>query len=80
MPFKAIGLAPFLIESITKTAYDKPTEIQEKAIPVILKGKDVLGIAPTGSGKTAAYALPIIQNLDKSEEPTHQRTGAGSNT
>ncbi|MDG1347816.1 MAG: DEAD/DEAH box helicase [Crocinitomicaceae bacterium] len=64
MPFKAIGLAPFLIESITKTAYDKPTEIQEKAIPVILKGKDVLGIAPTGSGKTAAYALPIIQNLE----------------
>lgn len=64
MPFKAIGLAPFLIESITKKAYDKPTEIQEKAIPVILKGKDVLGIAPTGSGKTAAYALPIIQNLE----------------
>ncbi|MDB0062985.1 DEAD/DEAH box helicase [Crocinitomicaceae bacterium] len=64
MPFKAIGLAPFLIESITKTAYDKPTEIQEKAIPVILKGKDILGIAPTGSGKTAAYALPIIQNLE----------------
>ncbi len=64
MPFKAIGLDPFLIESITKTAYDKPTEIQEKAIPVILKGKDVLGIAPTGSGKTAAYTLPIIQNLE----------------
>lgn len=64
MPFKALGLAPYLVESIAKQDYQKPTPIQEQAIPIILQGKDVLGIAPTGSGKTAAYALPILQNLE----------------
>lgn len=64
MDFKALGLAPYLVKLIEKQDYKKPTQIQEEAIPIILKGKDVLGIAPTGSGKTAAYALPIIQNLE----------------
>lgn len=64
MQFEALGLAPYLLQSITKENYKNPTPIQEMAIPVILKGKDVLGLAPTGSGKTAAYALPIIQNLE----------------
>lgn len=64
MPFKALGLAPYLLKSIANQDYKKPTQIQEKAIPVILQGKDVMAIAPTGSGKTAAYALPIIQNLE----------------
>ncbi|MCZ4410052.1 DEAD/DEAH box helicase [Cryomorphaceae bacterium 1068] len=63
MSFRELGLAPFLIKSIVQQSYTKPTQIQEKAIPVILQGKDVLGIAPTGSGKTAAYALPILQKL-----------------
>jgi len=63
MSFRELGLAPYIIKSIVKQAYSKPTQIQEKAIPVILQGKDVLGIAPTGSGKTAAYALPILQKL-----------------
>jgi len=63
MSFKELGLAPYLLESIAKQAYKKPTQVQEMAIPVILQGKDVLGLAPTGSGKTAAYALPIIQKL-----------------
>ena len=64
MSFKALELAPYILRSIAKQEYEKPTPIQEKAIPVILQGKDLLGIAPTGSGKTAAYALPIIQNLE----------------
>ena len=64
MQFEALGLAPYLLKSISKQDYKSPTPIQEMAIPVILKGKDVLGLAPTGSGKTAAYALPIIQNLE----------------
>ena len=64
MPFKSLGLAPYLLNLIAKQNYKQPTEIQQKAIPVILKGKDLLGIAPTGSGKTAAFALPIIQGLD----------------
>lgn len=63
MSFKELGIAPYLLESIAKQEYKKPTQVQEMAIPVILQGKDVLGLAPTGSGKTAAYALPIIQKL-----------------
>ncbi|HAY89989.1 MAG TPA: RNA helicase [Bacteroidetes bacterium] len=64
MTFKDLGLAPYVIRSIAKHEYQLPTLVQEKSIPVILQGKDILGIAPTGSGKTAAYALPIIQNLE----------------
>lgn len=64
MPFKALGLASYILSTIAKQNYERPTQIQEKAIPVILEGKDVLGIAPTGSGKTAAYALPLIQSLE----------------
>ena len=64
MSFKSLGLAPYLLKSIAGQDYKQPTQIQEKAIPVILEGKDLLGIAPTGSGKTAAYALPIIQKLE----------------
>ncbi len=63
MHFEALGLAPYLLDSIKKLDYKSPTPVQEMAIPVILKGKDVLGLAPTGSGKTVAYALPILQNL-----------------
>lgn len=64
MTFKALGLAPYLLNATEKNGYTQPTAIQEQAVPVILAGKDVLGIAPTGSGKTAAYALPIIQQLE----------------
>jgi len=63
MSFKSLGLAPYLIESITKQGFKQPTQIQEQAIAIILEGKDLLAIAPTGSGKTAAYALPILQSL-----------------
>jgi ATP-dependent RNA helicase RhlE len=63
MPFNALGLAPYLVEAIAEQKYEKPYPIQEKAIPTILQKKDVLGIAQTGSGKTAAYVLPILMNL-----------------
>lgn len=63
MPFKTLGLAPYLVKIITEQGYEKPYPIQEKAIPTILQHKDVLGIAQTGSGKTAAYVLPILMNL-----------------
>src|SRR5690554_2665244 len=65
MSFKSLGLAPYILSSLTKLNYKLPTQIQEQAIPVILQGKDLLGIAPTGSGKTAAYALPIIQMMER---------------
>src|SRR5690554_3505433 len=72
MSFNSLGLAPYLLKSIADQEYKQPTQIQERGIPVILEGKDLLGIAPTGSGKTAAYALPIIQGL-KSKTTTANR-------
>lgn len=64
MPFKTLGLAPYLVKATAELEYQKPYPIQEKAIPTILQKKDVLGIAPTGSGKTAAYVLPVLMNLE----------------
>lgn len=65
MPFKSLGLYSGLVEELSRQNYEQPTPIQTEAIPAILKGKDLLGIAPTGSGKTAGFVLPILQNLQK---------------
>ena len=65
MSFEALGLPNSLLTTLAIHQYAKPTPIQEKVIPEILDGKDVLAIAKTGSGKTAGYALPILANLDK---------------
>tara|TARA_B110000467_G_C18331644_1_gene493633 strand:+ start:1788 stop:2930 length:1143 start_codon:yes stop_codon:yes gene_type:complete len=61
MSFSNLGLSPALITALKEQEYNKPYPIQEKAIPAILARKDVLGIAKTGSGKTASYVLPILQ-------------------
>ena len=58
--FSDLGLNPQLVRACDDQGYSTPTDIQEKAIPLLLKGHDVLGIAQTGTGKTAAYALPIL--------------------
>lgn len=68
MLFSSFGLSPFLIQALTEMKFERPTPIQEIAIPAILTGKDVLGIAPTGSGKTASYALPILTRLSTAEK------------
>jgi len=65
MPFTALGLPNALQKALLEQKMIKPTPIQEAAIPVILKGKDVLGIAQTGSGKTASFVLPVLTNLQK---------------
>ncbi|MGE5456665.1 MAG: DEAD/DEAH box helicase [Ignavibacteriales bacterium] len=65
MTFKDLGLITPLLEAIEKQNYKMPSPIQEQSIPHILKGRDVLGCAQTGTGKTAAFALPILQNLIK---------------
>ena len=65
MSFSTLGLADFLLKTLESNKYEKPYPIQEEAIPAILKKKDVLGIAQTGSGKTASYVLPILTNLQK---------------
>ena len=65
MSFKALGLPASLLEIIEKEQYKTPYPIQEATIPVIMKGRDVLGIAPTGSGKTASYVLPVLSTLNR---------------
>ena len=61
--FEALGLAPALTRAVTAGGYTSPTPIQVQAIPHVLGGRDLLGIAQTGTGKTAAFALPILQRL-----------------
>jgi len=63
MPFSTFGLSPSLVIQLINNNYEHPYPIQKEAIPAILEGKDVLGIAKTGSGKTASYVLPILTNL-----------------
>ena len=69
MPFDALGLPQSLLEILEKESYKQPYPIQEQDIPVILKGKDVLGIAQTGSGKTASYVLPVLSSLKGKKGP-----------
>lgn len=68
MPFTSLGLSTTLLKELAKLNYNQPYPIQQKAIPAILKKRDVLGIAKTGSGKTASYVLPILQNLQRRAE------------
>jgi len=63
MSFNTLGLAPALVHAVRDQGYHAPTAIQVAAIPAILRGADVLGLAQTGSGKTAAFALPLIQRV-----------------
>ncbi len=72
MSFTSLGLSPFLLKALANENYSQPYPIQKEAIPAIIKKKDVLGIAKTGSGKTASYVLPILNNL-KSNKPLKNR-------
>ena len=69
MPFKNLKLIGPLLDAVAKQGYTKPTPIQEQAIPHILQGKDLIGIAQTGTGKTAAFVLPLLQLM--SQSPRH---------
>ena len=64
LAFTDLPLAPEVQEAIEAIGYEPPSPIQEQAIPALLAGRDLLGIADTGTGKTAAFALPILTNLD----------------
>jgi ATP-dependent RNA helicase RhlE len=61
--FEQLDLDPALLRALKELAYERPTPIQSRAIPIVLSGKDLLGCAQTGTGKTAAFALPILQRL-----------------
>jgi ATP-dependent RNA helicase RhlE len=68
MSFSSLGLAAPLLKSIKEQGYQQPFPIQEQVIPAILAGKDVMGIARTGSGKTAGFALPILQQFQLKQQ------------
>ena len=78
--FEALGIVPVLCEALTKLKWERPTMIQQESIPVALAGSDLIGLASTGSGKTGAFALPIIQALLEEQRtyfalvlaPTHE--------
>ena len=62
-PFKELGLTHRVVRAVAKSGYETPTNIQSQAIPVVMQGRDVIGSSQTGTGKTAAFALPIISRL-----------------
>ncbi|HEX5286017.1 MAG TPA: DEAD/DEAH box helicase [Polaromonas sp.] len=74
MPFSSLGLLPALLSALAEKGYVAPTAIQTEAIPAILQGLDVVGSAQTGSGKTAAFALPMLQRLAEAPGQAHRRT------
>ena len=69
MTFDELNLAPQLLRTVAAAGYETPTPIQEQAIPHVLAGRDVLGCAQTGTGKTAAFALPLLHRLTHAGNP-----------
>jgi superfamily II DNA/RNA helicase len=76
MPFDSLGLVPALVQAATESGYAAPTAIQAAAIPAILQGRDLRGTAQTGSGKTAAFSLPLLQRLAGEAAGTPRRVRA----
>ena len=76
MSFSSLGLSPSLLKAVEDKGYSTPSPIQVEAIPAVLSGKDVMAAAQTGTGKTASFALPILQNLEHGQKPQskHVRT------
>ncbi len=75
MPFTSLGLSPALLRAVSVRGYLSPTAVQAAAIPAVLQGRDVLATAQTGSGKTAAFSLPLLQRLQQTpaEKPRRLR-------
>src|SRR5438270_10953634 len=65
--FADLGLSESTLQALQDVGYEKPSPIQEQAIPILLQGEDIIGQAQTGSGKTAAFGLPIVEHVDPSE-------------
>ena len=77
MNFDELNLAPAILKAVREQGYETPTAIQAQAIPLVLAGHDLLGGAQTGTGKTAAFTLPILQRLSSSEAATNKFGGVG---
>ncbi|PWL27127.1 MAG: DEAD/DEAH box helicase [Fluviicola sp. XM-24bin1] len=73
MKFNELGLDDSILTALNQKGYTSPTPIQEQSIPIVLEEKDLLGVAQTGTGKTAAFAIPIIQLLNRSGTPRGKR-------
>lgn len=73
MTFKELNIMPAILKALSKENYTSPTPIQEQSIPAVLAGKDLLGCAQTGTGKTAAFSVPIIQLLSEQPKSNHVR-------
>ncbi|MBC8767951.1 DEAD/DEAH box helicase [Arenibacter sp. BSSL-BM3] len=73
MTFKDLGIIEPILKALTAEGYTNPTPIQEQSIPILLKGKDLLGCAQTGTGKTAAFSIPIIQQMVMDREANQQQ-------
>jgi len=69
MTFKDLNIIAPILKALEEEGYTHPTPIQQQAIPILLKGKDLLGCAQTGTGKTAAFAIPILQHLTLKDQP-----------
>ena len=74
--FSKLGLDPSIVRAVSELGYQKPTDIQQKAIPVILSGQDLIAAAQTGTGKTASFVLPILEKLAKGETLKKKRVRA----
>ncbi|MGJ8744244.1 DEAD/DEAH box helicase [Polaribacter sp.] len=72
MTFSDLGLSPAFVKAVADKGYTKPSPIQEKAIPHILEGKDILASAQTGTGKTAGFTLPVLQHLVETKHPKYR--------
>ncbi len=69
MGFETLGLSPAVLQAVRESGYETPTPIQAQAIPVILEGRDVIGASQTGTGKTAAFALPTLTKMERLGKP-----------
>ncbi len=79
MPFRALNLSPQIVQAVRDAGYTEPTPIQVAAIPLISAGHDIIGIAQTGTGKTAAFVLPILMKLAESKQTVTQTDNAARN-
>ena len=77
MNFEELQLAPAILKAVREQGYESPTPIQAQAIPAIMQGRDVLGGAQTGTGKTAAFTLPLLHQLTMSRSAVSRFNGLG---
>ena len=75
--FENLGISQEILQALEKKGYGYPTEIQEQAIPPLMEWKDVIAKAPTGTGKTFAFGIPVIEHIDPAQE-TVQAADSGS--